>query len=82
MAKKVKVDKAVRKEANQLRYRQLNGHLGAAKVAHGEKAPTKVLESLRSAYALTVTPTVWASEQKRVKTRAKSYNVTVKALTE
>ncbi len=80
-SKKISPDRVKKKEANKLRYRQLNGHLGGAKKAFEAKDADATLDQLRKAYALTVKPTVWASEQKRVKARAKSYKVAVKALT-
>tara|TARA_R100000152_G_C6779799_1_gene211820 strand:+ start:2344 stop:2598 length:255 start_codon:yes stop_codon:yes gene_type:complete len=78
--KKISPERRAKKEANKLRYRQLNAQLSNATKASKAGEDDKVVEALRKAFALASAPTVWDAEQARVKKHAKKHKVAVKAL--
>ena len=66
-----------KKEANKLRYRKLNAQIANATKASKKGDKKAISKALKAAYKLASTPTVWETEQLRVKKNADSYGVDV-----
>lgn len=66
-----------KKEANKLRYRKLNAQIANATKASKKGDKKAVSKALKTAYKLASTPTVWETEQLRVKKNAVAHGVDI-----
>tara|TARA_R100001463_G_scaffold4829_4_gene17245 strand:- start:4781 stop:4990 length:210 start_codon:yes stop_codon:yes gene_type:complete len=66
-----------KKEANKLRYRQLNAQIANATKASKKGDKKAVSKALKTAYKLASKPTVWETEQLRVKKNAVTHGVDI-----